>query len=305
GTSASSRAYAGPAMRKLARELGVDLGLVKGTGRKGRISREDIQQFVKGIMSGTAAAPHGGFSLPEIPPVDFSRYGEIETAPLSKIRRLTGQNLQRSWLNVPHVTQFHQADITDLEAFRKSKLSAATDKGVKLTLVSFLVKAAVVALQKFPDFNSSLTPDGESIIRKRYFHIGVAVNTDNGLVVPVIRDADQKGLFDIAGELAELSAKARERKITPAEMQGGCFTVSSLGGLGGTNFTPIINVPEVAILGVSRASMQPVYDGGSFQPRLMLPLALSYDHRVIDGVAGAAFTDYLSAILGDIRQILL
>jgi pyruvate dehydrogenase E2 component (dihydrolipoamide acetyltransferase) len=232
-------------------------------------------------------------------------FGEVETKALSRIRRLTGQALHRSWITVPHVTQFDEADITELEAFRKSKLESAKAEGIRLTLVTFLVKAAVVALQKFQDFNSSIEPSGDNLIIKKYFNIGVAVNTENGLVVPVIRDVDKKGLFDIAREITELSNKAREGKILPKDLQGGCFTISSLGGIGGLQFTPIVNVPEVAILGVSRATMKPVYENGGFIPRLIMPFALSYDHRVIDGVAGAQFTQFLNTILTDIRHILL
>ncbi len=306
GISHSAKAHASPSVRRFARELGVDLGLVYGKGPKGRILKEDVKGFVKSMLSGNKLSNTGGaFNLPEVTPVDFSKFGEIESKPLTRLKRLGGQHLHRSWITVPHVTQFDEADITDLEEFRKSKLESANKKGVKLTLVAFLVKAVVDVLQQYPEFNSSLSPDGESIILKKYFHIGVAVNTDNGLVVPVIKDADQKGLFDIAVEMSRLSDKAREGKLSPSEMQGGCFTISSLGSVGGTFFTPIVNAPEVAILGVSRAAMKPVYQDGSFVPRLILPFALSYDHRVIDGVAGAQFTQHLSTVLSDIRHILL
>ncbi|MEM6998939.1 MAG: dihydrolipoyllysine-residue acetyltransferase [Pseudomonadota bacterium] len=305
GQSQSAKAHASPSIRRFARELGVDLGLIYGTGSKGRILKEDVKAFTKSIMSGEKLANKGAFSTPEIPPVDFSKFGETETKELTRIKRLTGQALHRSWITVPHVTQFDEADITELEAFRKSKLESAKADGVKLTLVTFLVKAAVVALQKFPEFNSSIDPSGDKLILKKYFNIGVAVNTDNGLVVPVIRDVDKKGLFDIAREIIELSNKAREGNIPPKDLQGGCFTISSLGGIGGKQFTPIVNAPEVAILGVSRATMQPVYNNGEFVPRLIMPFALSYDHRVIDGVAGAQFTQYLNTILTDIRHILL
>lgn len=301
----SSKAHASPAIRKFARELGVDISLVKGSGQKGRILKPDVQAHVKDVMQGTRGHAGGGLALPAAPDIDFSKFGEVETTPLNKIRRLTGQNLHRSWVTVPHVFQMDEADITELEAFRKSKADEAEAKGTKLTLLAFLVKACVVALKKFPDFNASLTPDGESLVHKKYFHIGVAVNTDHGLVVPVIRDVDKKGLYELALEIRELSGKARERKITPAEMQGACFTISSLGGVGGTHFTPIINMPEVAILGVSPSRMQPVWKDDQFEPRLMLPFTLSYDHRVIDGVAGAQFTRYLTTVLGDIRHILL
>ncbi|MGH8119853.1 MAG: dihydrolipoyllysine-residue acetyltransferase [Gammaproteobacteria bacterium] len=305
GASHTAKAHASPSVRHFARELGVDLGLVYGKGPKDRILKEDVMAFIKSMMSGTKLSGRGAFSLPEVAPVDFSKFGAIETRPLARLKRLGGQHLHRSWITVPHVTQFDEADITDLEDFRKSKLEAAKKKNVKLTLIAFLVKAVVDVLQQYPEFNASLSPDGENIILKKYFHIGIAVNTDNGLVVPVIRDADQKGLFDIAAELGRLSDKAREGKLTPTEMQGGCFTISSLGSIGGTSFTPIINAPEVAILGVSRAAIKPVYRDGELVPRLILPYALSYDHRVIDGVAGAQFTQYLSGVLGDIRQILL
>ena len=306
----SSKAHASPSVRKFARELGVDIALVYGKGPKGRILKDDVQAHVKEVMRGTsghagAAAASGGFSLPAAPVIDFTKFGEIEVTPLNKIRRLTGQNLHRSWITVPHVFQMDEADITELEAFRKSKADEAEQKGAKLTLLAFLVKAAVVGLRKFPDFNASLSPDGESLVHKKYFHIGIAVNTDNGLMVPVIRDVDKKGLYELALEVRDLSKKARERKLTPAEMQGACFTISSLGGVGGTVFTPIINMPEVAILGVSPSAMKPVWRGNEFVPRLMLPFTLSYDHRVIDGVAAAQFTRYLTTVLGDIRHILL
>ena len=305
GQSDSAKAHASPSVRRFARELGVDLGLVYGTGPKNRILKEDVKAFTKSIMSGEKLSNKGAFTTPEIPPVDFSKFGEVEQKPLTRIRRLTGQALHRSWITIPHVTQFDEADITELEEFRKSKLKSAEKEGVKLTLVTFLIKAAVVALQKFPEFNSSIEPSGENLIIKKYFHIGVAVNTKNGLLVPVLKDVDKKGLFEIATEITELSNKAREGKISPKDLQGGCFTISSLGGIGGLHFAPIINAPEVAILGVSRAAMKPVYENGIFEPRLILPFALSYDHRVIDGVAGAQFTQFLSTILTDIRHILL
>ena len=305
GQSNSAKSHASPSVRRFARELGVDLGLVYGTGPKKRILKEDVKAFTKSIMSGEKLANKGAFSTLEIPPVDFSKFGEIEQKPLTRIRRIAGQTLHRNWITIPHVTQFDEADITELEEFRKSKLESAKKEGVKLTLVTFLIKAVVVALQKFPEFNSSIEPSGENLIIKKYFHVGVAVNTKNGLLVPVLKDADKKGLFDIATEIIELSNKAREGKISPKDLQGGCFTISSLGGIGGLHFTPIINAPEVAILGVSRAAMKPVYENGTFEPRLILPFALSYDHRVVDGVAGAQFTQFLSTILTDIRHILL
>lgn len=304
---ATGKAHASPSVRRFARELGVDIALVRGTGPKNRIQKSDVQAYVKEIMHGTRGQSGGGFALPAPPDIDFSKFGDTETVELTKIRRLTGQNLHRSWISVPHVFQLDEADITELEAFRRSKREEAEKRGAKLTMLAFLVKAAVVALRKFPDFNASLSPDGESLIRKQYFHIGIAVNTDNGLLVPVIRDVDKKGLYELALEIRELSDKARNRKISPAEMQGACFTISSLGGIGGTAFTPIINMPEVAILGVSPARMQPVWndEDETFEPRLMLPFTLSYDHRVIDGVAGAQFTRFLTTVLGDIRHILL
>jgi pyruvate dehydrogenase E2 component (dihydrolipoamide acetyltransferase) len=303
----SSRAHASPSIRKFARELGVDLGLVRGSGPKGRILREDVIAFTKAVMTGERVFEKQatGFAFPEIPPVDFSKFGPVEARPLARLRRLSAQNVYRSWINIPHVTQFDEADITDLEEFRKSKKSEADRHNVKLTLLSFLIKAVVVALKKYPEFNASLSTDGEMLVMKNYIHIGFAVNTEAGLMVPVVKDADQKGLYDLAQELAELAQKARDRKISPAEMQGGCFTVSSLGHIGGTGFTPIINAPEVAILGVARAVTQPRYIDNKLEPRLILPFSLSYDHRVIDGVAGAEFTQYLGEVLTDIRQILL
>ena len=304
---AHTRIHAGPAMRRLARELGVDLATVQGSGRRARIVREDVVGHVKKILSSTPttapAAPVG--LLPTAPTVDFSRFGDIDTQPLSKIRRSIGQNLHRAWITVPHVTQFDEADITDLEAFRKTQSATAQAAGTKLTLLAFLVKVVTVALARFPDFNASLAPDGATLILKKYCHIGIAANTPRGLLVPVLRDANRKGLLDIAREVAELGQKARDGKLTPAEMQGGCFTISSLGGVSGTSFTPIINVPEVAILGISPAAIKPVWRNGTFEPRLLLPLSLSYDHRVIDGVAGAEFTRYLGQLLGDIRELLL
>ena len=306
GASASSRAHASPAVRKFARELGVDLGVVRGHGKKGRILKEDVMAFTKAVMSGNHVFNRaGGFAPLETPPVDFSKFGPVETRPLTRLKRLGGQNLHRSWINAPQVTQHDEADITELEAFRKSKQADAQRRGAKLTLLSFLIKTAVACLQRHPEFNASLSPDGESLTLKRYFHIGVAVNTEQGLMVPVLKDADQKNLFDLAQELTELAQKARDRQLRPAEMQGGCFTISSLGHVGGTGFTPIINAPEVAILGVSRAAVKPVHRDGKFEPRLLLPYSLSYDHRVIDGVAAAEFTRSLRELLADIRDILL
>lgn len=303
GTSASARAHASPGVRKYARELGVDLGLVQGSGNAGRILKEDVTAFTKSVMTGERVFDRP--TLQEIPPVDFSRFGPVETRPLSRLKRLGGQNLHRNWVNVPHVTQHDETDITELEAFRQSKKSEAKRRGVKLTLLSFLIKAVVVALRKYPEFNASLGPDGKELIYKQYFHIGVAVNTDQGLLVPVVKDANLKGMFELAQELEELAQKARDKKLRPADMEGGCFTISSLGHIGGTGFTPIINSPEVAILGVSRAATRPVYKDGKLEPRLVLPYSLSYDHRVIDGVAAAQFTRSLGEILKDIRDILL
>ncbi len=303
GTSASARAHASPGVRKYARELGVELGLVKGSGKKGRILKEDVTAFTRTVMTGKRV--FDGQTLPEIPPVDFSKFGPVETRPLSRLKRLGGQNLHRNWVSVPHVTQHDETDITELEAFRQSKKSEAKRRGVKLTLLSFLVKAVVVALRKYPEFNASLGPDGKELIYKQYFHIGVAVNTDQGLLVPVVKDANLKGMFELAEELEQLAQKARDKKLRPADMEGGCFTISSLGHIGGTGFTPIINSPEVAILGVSRATTKPVYRDGKLEARLILPYSLSYDHRVIDGVAAAQFTRALGEILTDIRDILL
>ena len=303
GSSASSRAHASPGVRKFARQLGVDLGLVEGSGKKGRILKEDVTAFTKTVMTGKRVIDRS--AVPEFLPVDFSKFGPVETRPLARLKQLGGQNLHRNWVNVPHVTQLDETDITDLEAFRQSKKPNAERRSVKLTLLSFLVKAVVVALRKFPEFNASLSPDGKELIYKQYFHIGIAVNTSQGLVVPVVKDANLKGMFDLARELAELAQKARDKKLRPTDMEGGCFTISSLGHIGGTGFTPIINSPEVAILGVSRAATKPVYLDGKLEPRLILPYSLSYDHRVIDGVAAAEFTRTLGQILTDIRDILL
>ncbi len=302
--SRSARSHASPSVRRAARELGVDLGLVQGSGPKGRILKEDVKAFTRKALSGAHLDGAAGV-MPAVTAVDFSRYGKTELRPLSKVKRSTGQTLQRSWITVPQVTQFDEADITDLEEFRRSKLQEAAKQNIKLTYLAFLVKAAVAALKRFPEFNASLTTDGEALVLKKYFHIGMAVNTEQGLLVPVVRDADQKGLLQLAGELQGLGARAREGKLDLRELQGGCFTISSLGAMGGTGFTPLVSFPEVAILGVSRATMKPVYRDGSFIPRLTLPLSLSYDHRVIDGVAAAEFCRYLSEVLCDIREILL
>ncbi|SFW55260.1 dihydrolipoyllysine-residue acetyltransferase [Luteibacter sp. UNCMF366Tsu5.1] len=303
--------YASPAVRAFARELGVDVAQVKGSGRGGRIQREDVSAYVKQVMtSGVAPASAGGtvaagngLSLLPWPKVDFSKFGEVEEKPLGRIPKISAANLSRNWAMIPHVTQFEDADITELEAFRK-KLGEE-NKDLKITPLVFQIKAVVAALKKFPTFNASLDASGEMLTLKKYFHIGIAVDTPDGLVVPVIRDADKKGLLELAAELGEISKKAREKKLTAADMQGGCFSISSLGGIGGTAFTPIINAPEVAILGVSKAAMKPVWNGKEFAPRLMLPLSLSYDHRVIDGALAARFAVYLATQLGDIRRLLL
>lgn len=301
-TPSSVSVHAGPAVRRFARELGVDLSMITGSGPKQRIVISDVQSYVKNVLQNKTIT--GNFAVPAAPMIDFAKFGTIETKPLSKIKRLTGINVHRSWVTVPHVTQFDEADITELEQFRQAHKEEAEKLGFKLTPLVILMKAVVAALKRFPTFNASLDANGENIILKHYFHIGVAVDTPNGLVVPVIRDVDQKGLFQLADELAKISQKAREKGLTPAEMQGGCLTISSLGGIGGTAFTPIVNAPEVAILGVSKSLMKPVYQNGQFVPRLMLPLSLSYDHRVIDGAEGARFTSYLCKILADVRQLL-
>ena len=298
--------YASPAVRLFARELGVDLMRVEGSQRGGRIGKEDVQKFVKAAMSGAAggaakAGGGGGLDLLPWPKIDFSKFGPIETRALSRIQKLSGANLARNWAMIPHVTQFDEADITEMEAFRKRL--GEEHKDTKVTPLVFLVKAVVAALKKFPAFNASL--DGDDLVLKKYFHVGIAVDTPDGLVVPVLRDCDRKGLLELSRELAEISGKARDRKLAAADMQGGCFSISSLGGIGGTAFTPIINAPEVAILGVSRSQTRPVWNGTEFAPRLLLPLSLSYDHRVIDGAAAARFTTYLSQVLGDLRRLLV
>jgi len=294
--------HASPAIRRLARELDINLSSIKGTGEKNRITKDDI----KNHLSRGASSSGAGLNLLPQPVVDFAKYGTVESQPLSKIKKISGANLHRNWVMIPHVTQFIEADITELEQFRQENKDKAVKKGFKLTPLVFIIKAVVSALRKFPQFNASLDSSGEQLILKKYFHVGVAVDTPNGLVVPVIRDADKKGIFDLAKELEAISAKARDGKLTMADMQGGCFSISSLGGIGGTAFTPIINAPEVSILGVSQSSMKPVYQkDGTFLPRLMLPLSLSYDHRVIDGADGARFSVYLSQCLSDIRTLLL
>jgi pyruvate dehydrogenase E2 component (dihydrolipoamide acetyltransferase) len=293
--------HAGPAVRRIARECGIDLSRIVGTGEKNRITKEDVQQYVQAALS----RADGGFSVAAAPAIDFSQFGEIETKPLSRIKKLTGVNLHRSWVSIPHVTQFGHADITEMENFRVQQKENAEKQGVKLTPLVFIIKAVIAALKAYPHFNASLAPNGEQLILKQYFNIGVAVDTPNGLVVPVIRHADQKSIYVLAKELAQISAKAREKGLSLTDMQGGCFTISSLGGIGGTAFTPIINAPEVAILGVSKASIQPVYQHDAFLPRLQLPLSLSYDHRVIDGAEGARFIVSLAGYLSDIRTLLL
>lgn len=304
------KAHASPGVRRFARELGVDLYYVPGSGPKGRVIKEDVQAYVKralaeGSSAQTPVASGGGLQLPSMPEIDFAKFGEIERRELGRIKKLSGAHLHRAWLNVPHVTQFDEADITELEAFRKGQKDQAVKAGVKLTFMPFLMKALCKSLAEFPQFNASLSADGEKLILKKYMHIGVAVDTPNGLVVPVIRDVDQKGVFALAGELGEVSGRAREGKLSPTDMQGGCLSISSLGGIGGTQFSPIVNAPEVAILGISRASMQPQWDGEAFVPRLMMPFSLSYDHRVIDGAEGVRFTQYLASLLSDIRRLLL
>ena len=301
-------AHASPALRKFARELGVDLTKVSGTGRNSRIVKEDVKSFVKQVMktggrsNGAAGTALGVEPMPEI---DFSKWGEIETKPLSKINKLTGKFLHRNWVTIPHVTQFDEADITSLEAFRKQSNKEYEKEGVKFTLLSFIMKAVAAGLKKYPRFNSSLDASGENLIMKNYFHVGVAVDTPDGLVVPVVRDVDKKSIIDISIELREISIKARDKKLKPSDMQGGCMSISSLGGIGGTSFTPIVNAPEVAILGVSRASMKPVWNGSDFEPKLMCPLSLSYDHRVVDGADGARFVTYIGQLLADARRLLL
>jgi len=299
--TAFSEAYASPSVRKFARELGADLGRIKGTGPKQRITQDDVKAHVKKILT-AGAAPVS--AIPKVPDVDFAKFGAIEVKPLSRIQRISGARLQASWLNLPHVTQHEEADITDLEIARVALKAKASQEGVRLTPLAFIIKACVLALKKFPRFNASLDASGENLVFKKYFHVGFAADTPEGLVVPVIRDADRKNLFEIARSLAELSDKARAGKLTAAEMQGGTFTVSSLGGIGGTAFTPIINAPEVAILGVSRSSQKPVFQQGTFVPRLMLPLSLSYDHRVIDGAEAARFVVFLSGTLSDVKALL-
>ncbi len=307
GAVRPARAHASPSVRQLARELGVDLSLVPGTGRKGRVQREDVQAFVKASLSGRGAGgvPIAGVAVAAPLEIDFSKWGPTELSPLNRVRKLSAANLHRSWVTVPHVTQHDNADITELDEFRKAQKSEAEKRGVKLTFLPFVVKAVTAALKEFPHFNSSLDRTGEALVLKRYFHVGVAVDTENGLVVPVIKNADQKGLFELARELEDLSTRARTRKLTPGDLQGGTFSISSLGGIGGSFFTPIVNHPEVAILGVSRMEWKPVHRAGAFVPRLLLPLSLSYDHRVIDGADAVRFTTRLAQLLGDLRLLLI
>jgi pyruvate dehydrogenase E2 component (dihydrolipoamide acetyltransferase) len=309
--------HASPTIRKLARELGVPLEEIKGSGPKGRITQEDVQGFVRGVMSGSvqtraqaakapAAGAAGGGAFPGLlawPQVDFAKFGPVERKDLSRIKKISAANLHRNWVLIPHVTNHDDADITELEAFRVQTNKENEKSGIKVTMLAFLIKACVAALKKFPEFNASL--DGEQLVMKRYFHIGFAADTPNGLVVPVLKDADQKGVLQISEEMSALAKKARDGKLSPTDMSGGCFSISSLGGIGGRYFTPIINAPEVAILGVCRSAMEPVWDGKAFQPRLMLPLSLSWDHRVIDGAAAARFNAYLAQILADFRRVLL
>ncbi|OWW20356.1 dihydrolipoyllysine-residue acetyltransferase [Noviherbaspirillum denitrificans] len=313
-TPANTKAHASPSVRKFARELGVDLGRVTGSGPKGRILHTDIQGFVKSVMAGAAAAPAAaaakggsgaGLDLLPWPSLDFSKFGETELQPLPRIKKISGPNLHRNWVMIPHVTQFEDADITELEEFRKDSNNALAKSGVKLTMLAFVIKASVSALKKFPAFNSSLDEKGENLILKKYYNIGFAADTPQGLVVPVVKNADKKSISEIAKEMGDLSAAARDGKLKPADMQGATFTISSLGGIGGTAFTPIVNAPEVAILGLSKSAIKPVWDGKQFQPRLILPLSLSYDHRVVDGAMGARFASYLADVLGDMRKTLL
>ncbi len=296
-------AHASPSVRRLARELEIDLKRINGTGEKGRITKEDVKRAVAGKAA--AGAPAGGFGIPEIPPQDFSKFGPVEEKPLSRLKKLSGPHLHRAWLNIPHVTHTDEADITELEDYRKSLDKAAKEKGYRVTLLAFLLKASVACLKEYPEFNSSLNPAKDALIYKKYYNIGVAVDTPDGLVVPVIKDVNAKGIIELSKELGEVSQKMREGKITPADISGGTFSISSLGGIGGTNFTPVVNAPEVAILGVVRSTLKPQWNGREFLPRLMLPLCVSYDHRVIDGALAARFTRRLAEFLGDVRQLVL
>jgi len=305
--SMGATSHASPSVRAFARRLGVDLTSVTGSGPKGRIQQTDVEAAIKAVMQGNAgaASAQGGMGIPSVPEIDFSQFGETETVELGRIKKISGKFLQTSWLNVPHVTQFDECDITEMDAFRKSMKAQAEKAGVKLTPLVFVMKAVVKALQDFPNFNSSLSPDSQSLIKKHYYNIGVAVDTPNGLVVPVFRDVDKKGIYELSRELMEISGKARDGKLTPKDMSGGTFTISSLGGIGGTQFTPIVNAPEVAIMGLSKAKMQPVWNGSEFEPRLVMPFSVSYDHRVIDGAEGVRFTTTVGQYLTDLRQLIL
>jgi pyruvate dehydrogenase E2 component (dihydrolipoamide acetyltransferase) len=305
---ALKRVHASPSARRVARELGVDLTQVPGTGRKERVTKEDVRKFKEGgapAKKAAAAAPEGMAGIPPIPAVDFAKFGEVEVQELKRIKKISGAHLHRCWLNVPMVTHHDEADVTELEAFRKSLKAEAEKRGVRVTALGFIMKALAAALRAFPQFNSSLSADGGSLVLKKYVHIGIAVDTPNGLVVPVFRDVDQKSIYQLAEEMGDISARARDGKLKPAEMQGGCMSISSLGGIGGTAFTPLVNAPEVAILGVTRSQMKPVWNGSEFVPRLMMPMDLSYDHRVIDGAEAARFMSYLCQALGDLRRLLL
>ncbi len=307
------KAHASPAVRRFARELGAELSLVKGSGPKGRILKDDVKAFVKQTLTGSGAAyggvsqgaGDGGMGIPRMPEIDFAKWGETEVRELKRIKKLSGANLHRAWLNVPHVTHHDEADVTELEAFRQALKKEAEQKGVRVTALTFVIKALAKTLREFPDVNASLAPDGASLILKKYYHVGIAVDTPKGLVVPVLRDVDRKTVFELAADMADISARARDGKLKPDEMQGGCMSISNLGGIGGTAFTPIVNAPEVAILGLARARMTPVWNGKEFAPRLMQPLDLSYDHRVVDGAEAARFVAFLAALLGDLRRILL
>ncbi len=301
--------HASPSVRAFARKLGVDLTHVEGKGPKGRIQQTDVEAAIKAVMSGQAPAPGqgamSGSGIPPIPGIDFSQFGDTTTEELGRIKKISGKFLHASWLNVPHVTQFDECDITEMDQFRKDQKAAAEKQGIKLTPLVFVMKAVVKALQDFPSFNASLSEDGQSIIKKHYYNIGIAVDTPNGLVVPVVKDVDKKGIYDLSRDLMEISAKARDGKLGPKDMQGGCFTISSLGGIGGTQFTPIVNAPEVAIMGLSKAKMQPVWNGSEFEPRLVMPFSVSYDHRAIDGAEGVRFTTTVANYLSDLRQLIL
>ena len=302
-----SGVHAGPGVRRAARELDVDLNTVKGTGEKGRITKDDVLGFLRGPSAApaAAAAPSGGSGIPEIPAQDFSKFGPVETRPMSRIKKLSGPHLHRAWLNIPHVTQNDEADITDLETYRKELDAAGKDKGYRVTLLAFLLKASASCLRQFPEFNSSLSPEKDALILKKYYNVGIAVDTPDGLVVPVLKDVDRKGVVELSQEMGAISKKARDGKLQAADMQGATFTISSLGGIGGTSFTPIVNAPEVAILGVVRSKMAPVWNGTEFKPRMMLPVSLSYDHRVIDGALGARFARQLCHVLEDVRRLVL